>query len=77
MVANMQKLLIVIFNMLACISIHADNLYYYIETLPKTISERDYSRFGRAEDVVSYVDSCKNEILSLGEPTLANIDVMV
>jgi hypothetical protein len=59
---------------LACISIHADNLYYYIETLPKTISERDYSRFGRAEDVVSYVDSCKNEIVSLGDPTLANID---
>jgi hypothetical protein len=38
MVANMRKFLIVIFNVLACISIHADNLYYYIETLPKTIS---------------------------------------
>lgn len=70
----MHKLLIVIFNMLACVSIHADNLYYYIETLPKTISERDYSRFGGAEDVISYVDSCKNEIILLGDPTLANID---
>lgn len=42
----------------------ADNLYYYLEKLPKTISERDYSNFKTEKDIISYAERCNHNILN-------------
>lgn len=42
-----------------------ENLYHYMERLPKSISERDYRRFSSATDIKLYVDSCMKNLISL------------
>lgn len=52
----------------------ADNLYYYIETLPKSISERDYSKFTSEDCLLKYVNECKTRLSKLGKPSEADIE---
>lgn len=55
----------------------AGNLYNYIETLPPSISQRDYSRFKSPQDISAYVDSCLVSLNKLDPCPESSVDEYV
>lgn len=46
----------------------ANHIYCYAETLPASISQRDYSKFRSMQDVTDYTDSCIRQLQTIENP---------